>query len=326
MKSQFQILSFLSQYCPKTDLDRDMITGFIEKRCKITPKTIIFSPESNFNTIDVQSFLQWYESGYGASEIAKYKTPVILGKCTMDKATIVGSLIGDKIDCTEIQVSFSELEKTSEQDTMNFQLHLLNQNLQFNPETLSLESKYIPSPNEKILFHNHNYSIKGIGIVRNVNPDNYDVELYCYFIYPSKQENGSNCKGRVGFSMHESNIVNLREYIFEPLLEDDKRFSTDDGISAYRRLKRELEKRNKVWKDKIRRIEPSNMRAEKGEKYWYINDKMKVVQEVDKYTPTSQMRYLCGNYFINYEAAVEMLGRFNEMLRDYLASNDWPKL
>lgn len=326
MKSQFQILSFLSQYQPKTDADRDMITGFIEKRCRITPKTIIFSPEHTDNIIDAQSFLQWYENGYGASEIAKYHTLVILGDCTTESATIVGTLNGDKIDTAHIQININELEKVSGQDAQKFQLLLLSHNLQFNPDSMSLETKYIPALNEKILFHNYDYSIKGIGIVRNIYPDNYDVELYCYFIYPSKNENGDPIKGSVGYSMHERNIVNLKGYIFEPLLEDEKRFSSDDGISAYRRLKRELEKENKIWKDKIRRIEPVNMRAEKGGKYWYINDKMKVVQEIDKYTPTSQMRYLCGNYFINYDAAVEMLGKFNELIRDYLASKEWPKL
>ena len=43
MKSQFQTLSFLSNFQPKSELDMEMIMGFIEKRFNITPKTAVFA-------------------------------------------------------------------------------------------------------------------------------------------------------------------------------------------------------------------------------------------------------------------------------------------
>lgn len=321
-KSQFQALSFLRQYTPKTDLDRDMIIGFLEKRYRITPKTSIFCPTSHENYLDVQSFTRWYESGYSATEIAKNgKFVIILGSCSLDKAQIIGKMTGDLIEPMNQSVPANELSPASDDEIRQFQSALLRSKLQFNPDKMELEAKYIPNVNEKVIFHNHDHSVKGLGVVSDIDEGTDEVELYCYFIYPTKQ-----AEARIGYSMHERNIVNLEDYTFEPLLEDDKRFSADDGVSAYRRLKRELEKESKVWKDKIHRIEPAVMKAEKGKKYWYINDKMNVVQDMEKETQTSHIRYLAGNYFVDYEAALRMLNKFQDMLRGYLASPDWPKM
>lgn len=321
-KSQYQALSFLRQYTPRTALDRDMIIGFLEKRYHITPKTPIFCPISHENLLDVQSFTSWYESGYSATETAKFGNSIVmLGLCNLNEAQIIGKMTGNLIEQTELTASFDELSPASDNEAKQFQSALLRSKLQFNPETMKLETKYIPSMNEKVIFHNHDHSIKGLGIISDIDEGTGEVELYCYFIYPTKQ-----AAARIGYSMHERNIVNLEEYTFEPLLDDNKRFSTDDGVSAYRRLKRELEKEGKIWKDKLHRIEPVAAKSEKGKKYWYINDKMNVVQDVEKGTPTSHFRYLAGNYFVDYEAALRTLNKFQDILRCYLACPDWPKM
>lgn len=323
MKSQYQVLTFLSQYTPSTPLDSDMITAFVEKRYRITPRTQIFASDASFPTIDAQTFIQWFDNGFAASEIVKYAgTLAILGQCSTTEATIIGTLDKKEINTSHETTTVSALDKITAEDIKHFQQLLFENRLQYNPEKLSLETKYIPNINDKILFHTFNKSINGIGIVRSLDTVRNDIELYCYFIYPTRTE-----KSRVGYSMHERGIINFHEYVFEPLLDDnDNRFSSDDGVSAYRRLKRELEKVGKVWKDKIRRIEPVTMKLEKGHEYYYITDKLTVVKEIDKGTPTGQMRYLCGNYFESPEAANIMLGKINELIRDYLASSDWPEL
>lgn len=323
MKSQYQVLTFLSQYTPSTPLDSDMITAFIEKRYRITPRTQIFASDASSPTIEAQTFIQWFDNGFAASEIVKYAgTLAILGQCSTTEATIIGTLDKKEINTSHETTAVSTLAKITAEDIEHFQQLLFENRLQYNPEKLSLEIKYIPNINDKILFHTFNKSINGIGIVRSLDTVRNDIELYCYFIYPTRTE-----KSRVGYSMHERGIINFHEYVFEPLLDDnDNRFSSDDGVSAYRRLKRELEKVGKVWKDKIRRIEPVTMKLEKGHEYYYITDKLTVVKEIDKGTPTGQMRYLCGNYFESLEAANIMLGKVNELIRNYLASSDWPEL
>lgn len=326
MITQFQVLTFLNQYTPASDFDRDMITAFVEKRYRITPTTSIFALQSIFSPLNVQLYHQWYESGYMVTEIAKFEgSLVFLGSVNLEEAQIVGKMHENKISVQKEIVPVSSLQKTTEKEAKTFLQALYDSNLQFNPLKGELEAKYIPKPNEKVLFHSYDFATKGVGVVRDIDPSSGELEMYCYFIYPTKDQ-----EARVGYSMHERNVANLVEYIFEPLLEDEdnthKRFSDDNGISAYRRMKREIEKAGKLWRDKINRIEPVNFKRQKGETYWYINDKLEVVQDTDKGTPTAHFRYLSGNYFVTHPAALKMLDKINELMRNYLASSQWPEI
>lgn len=322
MKSQFQTLSFLSNYSPKSELDLEMIASFLEKRHKIAPKHLTFSSQPDAEALDVQSFLQWFESGYGASDIAVHNNaPVILGNCTYTTATVIGTISDNAINLCQTPIPVSELTQPTPEQAQSFQKALLNNLLQFNQETLTLTHKYIPSPNEKIIFHSNDFSIKGIGVVREVNHDTQKIELYCYFIYP-----GVHTERQIGYSMHETGVVNLHEYIFEPMLDDDKRFSKMNGVSCLRRLNTELAKHGKVWKDKIHRIEPVQIKSQEGKPYWYINDKLEVTQSMEKGTPTSHFRYLCGNYFTSNTNALVMQQKIRELIQSYLASPEWPDI
>lgn len=327
MKTRLQVLNLLNQYAPASELDRNMITAFLEKTYHITPTVPIFAQEAAKSTIDTQSFLKWYKDGYGAFEVAKMynNNLVILGTCTLNFAAIAGVLQGTKITVSSKVMLTDILSKAAPKDTKTILEALLSSNLQLNPATITLAPKYIPAFNEKILYHSYDFETNGIGIVHDVNNDTQEIELYCYFTYPTKAT-----KGGLGYSMHERNIINLRDYVIEPLLETSKsnsnRFSNDDGVSAYRRLKRELEKAGKVWRDKLNRIEPSRIKLEKGATYWYINDKLKVIQEIDKGTPTSQQRYLCGNYFTTNESALVILNKIRGLINDYLATPQWPNI
>lgn len=322
MKSQFQTLSFLIGYNPKSDLDLEMISSFLEKHLKLAPKHLTFASRNNLPTLTAQAFLHWFDSGFGASEIALHNnSPVILGACTTESAVIIGTLSNNAVQPCSTTIPASELSKASPGDIAAFQLALFQSNLQFNQETFTLSTKYIPAPNEKVIFHSADFSIKGLGIVRNVFADTREIVLYCYFIYP-----GPGNKRQIGYSMYEDSVVNLYEYIFEPMLDetDGNRFSKLNGVSCMRRLNTELAKHNKVWK--LRRIEPCQYKVAKGEKYWYINDKMSVVQDTEKETATSHMRYLAGNYFVDLKNATVMLGKMRDTLQSYLASPSWPEL
>lgn len=318
MKSQFQTLSFLSQYSPKSDLDSEMILGFLSKRYKNFPQSRIFAPESTLNPLDAQSFLQWFESGSAATEIAFCDGKVvILGNCTLESATIIGSVSDEGFVIPETRaVHISDLAKADEASCNWFYKALRASRLQFDQSTLTLVEKYIPEPNEKVIFHSQDFSQMGTGVVRSIDTETGDVELYCYYLYPPANT--------VGFSMHERGIANLIDNIFEPMLEDDKRASKYNGVSCSRRLNNELGKRGKIWKDKIKRIEPAQYELEPGKDYWYISDELKVIQKKEKGTPTSHFRYLAGNYFVTRKSAEEMKRRITELLQLYLATPNWP--
>lgn len=319
MKSQFQTLSFLSQYAPKTQLDAEMIFGFLSERFKNAKKTMSFCQHETENILDAASLLMWFSNGFGATEIALYNgTIVILGVCTIDNTTIIGKLYDGRINIASKTVKPSELSKATEEDSEAFYKALYASKLQFNQASLTLVKKYIPAPNEKVIFYTNDFSQCGTGVVRSVDESTGDVEMYCYYLYPPANI--------VGYSMHEKGVANLITHIFEPMLEEDKRSSKMNGVSCLRRMNNELGKRGKVWKDKIRRIEPVSYELEPGKNYWYISDDLKIVQKEDKGTPTSHFRYLAGNYFITKESAEMMKDKITELIQSYLASSDWPNV
>lgn len=319
MKSQFQIVSFLSQYTPASQLDSEMILGFLSQRNKNIAKSVSFCTESLLDPINAQIFLQWYANGYAPTDIAKYNgNLVILGACDAKKATIIGTLIDGHISTESITVQTKELSLPNDDDKNTLYECLYASRLQFDQATLTLTKKYIPSPNEKVIFYNQDFSQCGIGTVRSVNEETGDVELYCYYLYQPTNS--------IGFSMHETNVANLIDHIFEPMLDDDKRTSKMNGVSCLRRMNNELGKNGKVWKDKIRRIEPISYELEPGSDYWYISDELKVIQKKEKGTPTSHFRYLAGNYFVTRESAEVMREKIIELLQSYLASPEWPNI
>ena len=319
MKSQFQTLSFLSQYAPKTQLDAEMIFGFLGERFKNAKKTMSFCQHETENILDAASLLMWFSNGFGATEIALYNgTIVMLGVCTIDNTTIIGKLYDGRINIASKTVKPSELSKATEEDSEAFYKALYASRLQFDQSSLTLVKKYIPASNEKVIFYTNDFSQCGTGVVRSVDESTGDVEMYCYYLYPPANI--------VGYSMHEKGVANLITHIFEPMLEEDNRSSKMNGVSCLRRMNNELGKRGKVWKDKIRRIEPVSYELEPGKNYWYISDDLKIVQKEDKGTPTSHFRYLAGNYFITKESAEMMRGKITELIQSYLASSDWPNV
>lgn len=317
MKSRFQTQSFLSQYAPKTQLDAQMVLGFLGEHFKNAKKTMSFCRHETENILDAASLLMWFSNGFGATEIALYNyTIVMLGVCTIDSATIIGELYDGRINATCKTVKPSELSKATEEDSEAFYKAMYASRLQFGQASLILVKKYIPRPNEKVIFYTNDFSQCGVGVVRGVDENTGEVELYCYYLYPPADT--------VGYSMHEKGVANLVTHIFEPMLEEAKRSSKMNGVSCLRRMNNELGKRGKVWKDKIRRIEPVSYELEPGKDYWFINDELKIEQKKDKGTPTSHFRYLAGNYFVTRESAEMMRGKVVELLQSYLSSPDWP--
>ena len=294
MKTELQLQHFLSSQTFKSEADWEMISIFAKQRkCFLT-----LSPNFSDNGLDIATFTDWFNNGFGSGDVVlNGDEVVILGCCGLDKAVIVAKKTAEGFDCLKLSVDTSSLSKVSENCSKEVYKQLSLQGLQFDRNNQIVIEKYIPSINERVEFYND--SVRGLGVVREFRPDDNFVELYCYFIYNT---------GQVGYSMHEKGICTVHEFNFLPMT-----------IGSKRRMNRELEKHGKVWYDKLHRIEPLVPKSPKGAKYYYINDKMKVVTETEKETPTSQFRYIAGNYFKNHDEASKYMGIFAEMLRDRLA-------
>lgn len=322
MKSQFQTLSFLSNYVPKTQLDSEFINSFLVQRFQITPKTPVFSHNSDSNTIDVQSFIQWFENGLNALKIACFKNEIVLlGNCTLQTCEIIGTLLEDGSISTEIRsVAPEEISEASENDSHKFYDALFASNLQPDPIKLKLVPKYIPQNGDRVIFYDYSLETQGVGVMHHIDSE-HDVMFYCYFTYPTP-----NRPKQIGYSLWETPGYDIRTMVFESINKENIQTTLGNSTSCFRRLGRELERVGKVWKDKLLRIEPLKVELPVGSKYFYISDKMEVRTETEKGTPTSHLRYLAGNYFTTHKSAMLMLAQFNAKLRDYLASDEWPEI
>lgn len=321
MKSQFQTLSFLSNYVPKTQLDSEFINSFLVRRFQITPKTPVFSPNSDSDAIDVQSFIQWFENGLNALKIACFKNEIVLlGNCTLQTCEIIGMLLEDGSISTEIRsVTPEEISEASENDSHKFYDALFASKLQPDPIKLKLVPKYIPQNGDRVIFYDYSQETQGVGVMHHIDSE-YDVMFYCYFTYSTP-----NRPKQIGYSLWETPGYDIRTMVFESINKENIQTTLGNSTSCFRRLGRELEKVGKVWKDKLLRIEPLKVELPVGSKYFYISDKMEVRTETEKGTPTSHLRYLAGNYFTTHKSAMLMLAQFNAKLRDYLASEEWPE-
>lgn len=322
MKSQFQTLSFLSNYTPKTPLDAEFINSFLVQRFQVTPKTLKNASNSASTPLDVQSFISWFENGSEALKIARYNQQIVLlGNCTLDTCEIIASMSDDgSLNTEPFTIDSKQIETATKDEIRPFQDCLSTHELQPAPDSLTLVPKFIPQMGDRVTFFDYALEVQGVGVVREVTDDG-DVIFFCYFTYPTYSQ-----EHKLGYSLYENPGYNINSMIFENINKENTMTTLGNSTSCYRRLGRELERAGKVWKDKLLRVEPIQGQVPVGDKYHYISDKMKVVTETEKGTPTSKFRWLAGNYFTTHMAATKMLGKWNEDLRNYLASDEWPEI
>lgn len=280
-----------------------MVSLFCQNNCGLTPKD--FPTVTTPGSINSQTFIEWYRSGFGIGDIVfeeetgSYYVVSNSSTTCIQSCAILSNLCktGKKWKPNNVELDATTLSSVSEIENKAMTISLAEQGYEFDYEKKTLRKKYIPEINERVEFSRGNYI--GLGVVRSINPVENSIEFFCYFIYSDK---------KIGYSMHESGVCDVMSFQFNPMT-----------VVAARRLNRELEKYGKVWNDKLHRIEPIDPKVAKGEKYWYISDKMAVVTDREKGTPTSHFRYIAGNYFKSYDEALEYLGKFHELLRDRLA-------
>ena len=303
MKTKRQVIDFFKSNHFATAEDCEMVSLFCQNNCGLTPKD--FPTVTTPGSINSQTFIEWYRSGFGVGDIVFEKKTgsyyVVSSSSTtcIQSCAILSNLCktGKKWKPKNNELDATTLSSVSEIENKAITISLAEQGYEFDYEKKTLRKKYIPEINERVEFSRGNYI--GLGVVRSINPVENSIEFFCYFIYSDK---------KIGYSMHESGICDVMSFQFIPMT-----------VVAARRLNRELEKYGKVWNDKLHRIEPLDPKVAKGEKYWYISDKMAVVTDREKGTPTSHFRYIAGNYFKSYDEALEYLGKFHELLRDRLA-------
>lgn len=299
MKTKKQVQAYLKAHNFQTATDCQLVAAFLQQSRILTLTELPTFSEPGPDK--AQTFIEWFEHGFGCGDIAV--------ESDTGRFLLISS---NDLNMTEICANRSEngtwniengscpcssLSHPDPDKATNMIIELARQGWEFDDETLTVRKKFIPSINDRVEFAKGSHI--GLGVVRSVDLESGQMELYCYFWYDTKE---------IGHNMHETKVCDLYSYHF-----------TLQTVVATRRMNRELNKLGKVWNDKLHRIEPVVCKAAKGEKYWYINDKMKLVQDKEKDTPTSHFRYIAGNYFLDYDEALGYLSNFNELLRNRLA-------
>lgn len=306
-KSSNQIHSFLSACKYRTKTDWEMIAAFCKEKTEL-PRSYELDPEHGISCSD---FTRWYDSGFGAGDIAETESGevILLGLTNFTTSRIVAELSDNQILTIPAETPQNALKPAPEASITLFKSLLLKENLQFNWETLSLSPKYIPSVNERVIFRGNNET--GLGVVRSLNLETGFVSLYCYYLYESK---------RCSYSMNETEVCNLYDYDFETMENGNKTTRTLNAISCQRKLNRELSRYGKTWNQSRHRIEPLEPSVKKGESYWYFNDRFVLTQATENETPTSRSRLLAGNYFKTAKRGNEVKAMLDDLISSVFAA------
>ena len=72
---------------------------------------------------------------------------------------------------------------------------------------------------------------------------------------------------------------------------------TPIGTSARSRFADALHREGIVWNGRLKRLEPLEIRINRGGKYYYLNDVLEICECSDSSRPSDRKRLECGNYF-----------------------------
>ncbi|WP_195639738.1 hypothetical protein [Bacteroides stercoris] len=299
MKTKKQVEHFLRKRKYRSEMDFKGISSYCRGEFNIklhVPSSYSDDPES----LDYATFADWFDNGFGAGDAVKWgETVGLIQEGNVHTAIMCLRMDGNTPIFNQISVPVQDITHADE-SALNRLYSILSENgKEFGNPFFLISDKYIPKSCELITFHNHSTGQEGCGVLRLIDKSTGDVVMYCYAV-----------KGEpVRYSMNE--------YLGKV---DDFSFSAFKPADYQRKfLEVELAKVGKTWNHFLKRIEPLNMKAEKGERYWYITDKMSVASDTEKGTITSHKRYLAGNYFRKEEDAVRILSEEMEIRRNFLA-------
>lgn len=72
---------------------------------------------------------------------------------------------------------------------------------------------------------------------------------------------------------------------------------TPIGTSARSRFVNALHREGIVWNGRLKRLEPLEIRINRGGNYYYLNDVLEICECRDSSRPSDRKRLECGNYF-----------------------------
>lgn len=313
-----QIASYVAGRPWRDEGSRRMAVAAIDDegiRRETERKSFEVDPESGMTA---EGFLRWMSEGFAEGDVVRFGGEdggrMVSGigilthdglKSRCDGLKIASYVSDDNFITPEASLRNLAYHRVSEDDERRFWRIATAEGWRYDPVRLALARFHTPREGELVMFEGELPSVgpaRGVGVVREVSADG-DVTMYCLMVY------GPSSKGCIGlgYSMWESEAggvpLSLSKFTFTPVTDDPG--SPLNVKATYRRLDAELEKVGKVWNRRQRRVEPLKMDVGHGERYWWVDDKLKVRCDVENGLRASTERRLAGNYFGCMEEADE---------------------
>lgn len=298
MKSTKEVTTFLRSVNPYQLKDELAIEAYCRRqglrvRYKARPK--------NTHLITFEQFVYWFNNDCPLRNDVVATEDGIIGivKESQFKRVVLGAYLdpGGAFLSEELDVSSKTLRPATHDEKISLQSAFSTEHLSWNKLKSEIVARNIPTRNEYIRITLLGKKI-GLGVFREIK-ENGDVILYCFWEFE---------KG-IRYSLSE-NLGN--QYWFQ--LEDVNPLERQS-------LTKELASQHKVWKGKLERIEPFNLRADSGERFYFINNLLEVEAGLDQRRVKNLTLYQCGNYFRTRENCEYMQKLFHSEIKKHPITN-----
>lgn len=299
MKTKQQIDHFLRKRKYKSEINFEGISFYCMNKHNIK----LHSPSSYYpndpDAIDYETFAWWLEHGFGAGDAVKSKDFVgLVQDADVNKVKLCLRIDSNGPNFDSITISIQGITLAEESVLNRLKMILSENNLEFGNPYFIITEKFIPQSCNLVHFVHHKSHLEGGGVVSSIKPSG-EVYMFCYYTNT----------GDLKYGMQEY-LGNVNEFSFTTFKPTD-----------YERkvLESKLNKVGKSWNHYVRRVEPLNMKADKGKKYWYITDKLQIAADTERNTPTTNRRFSAGNYFMSESIALTALERIHDLINKMLA-------
>jgi len=281
MKNKQQVSDFLAKARCKDEKTESDIKLFL-KQNGIRAK---FSKNPAYPIIDYESFIKWYNTKVPEEgEIVILETGVIgiFNRLDFQSFNLGASYNGKRLNPLPSTFPMCKYRTPKKDELIEFQQIFAENGIAWSLwKGLTKRTEL----QDNIYYRISRLGIElGSGVFREIN-ENGDVIFYCV-----KMKNKP-----VRFSLYEV-IGKENEFQFEPMNRKDRNLFVD-----------ELKAVNRKYNGYLKRIEPLYLRANKNEKYYYINDIWKIIKTEDRHKPKDRLRFNGGNYFRTLDDVQEAL-------------------
>lgn len=300
IKTKEHILALLKSVAPFEEMDKLLIEQF----CRQLYSNIKIAWGDNQSSVEItyQKFVHWmYLNSPNIGDVivydSEYTCDIVIVKLVGLDQIISGVVVDNKSNLSTMDVFFPLLgyRQPSESERSLIFRKLSDNGLEWSFKYNKVIEKFRPASGSyvKIVFSDNS---NGVGVFDRIDNEGF-VFMHCI-----KTDDGI-----IQFGIPES-IGLFSDIHFYVLSDIDKKI-----------LQVSLSDVGKCWNAHLKRIEPLNMRSEKGYKYYFINDRMAISEVIESQSVLDSKRYAGGNYFRSQIDAKKALARIKTSLRDYHA-------